>query len=514
MQKDCLFWQYNFLKLFGVCFLLLFVFLQLVYTDQHDFISVDSPQNFYEDQLSAKRMTIGILGDDKPATIFSRSYIHGDHLFLFATHGYQFENGKLEEEVILYTSLDQGETWSERQTLPILGGRPQTSITKRGTILITTRLLAEDIRNALGYTHSYLYRSTNNLKTIEQIQINAEISPQIVTEVPKNVGPNSRTTQDKINLRNELLPTATNKNSKSKKTLVDRTKPTQVDLEELSNPDELALESTRSNRRKRGIGTSRELMELIGERKRIAGSLPERVRQKWVSTSRNVLELTNGSLILGVTMPNGINYLWESSNEGKTWDVTTQCNFEGIDPNRVNYPFLDQGVFWQPTNRDLLLLVSVTSDLFPVKNSQLLATDLNQSEKLVIFRSRDLGRNWRKEKELGTDYGVMYPELIRLHHGGLLMTFTVMDFKQPLGLWAILGRERPFGFDFNFRYDRLILSRRTPEKQNVNTGFGSTQQLKDSKFITFYSYKGINKKTRLEIVKWSLSPTSRITMGF
>ena len=213
-------------------------------------------------------------------------------------------------------------------------------------------------------------------------------------------------------------------------------------------------------------------------------------------------------------MPNGINYLWESSNEGKTWDVTTQCNFEGIDPNRVNYPFLDQGVFWQPTNRDLLLLVSVTSDLFPVKNSQLLATDLNQSEKLVIFRSRDLGRNWRKEKELGTDYGVMYPELIRLHHGGLLMTFTVMDFKQPLGLWAILGRERPFGFDFNFRYDRLILSRRTPEKQNVNTGFGSTQQLKDSKFITFYSYKGINKKTRLEIVKWSLSPTSRITMGF
>ena len=94
------------------------------------------------------------------------------------------------------------------------------------------------------------------------------------------------------------------------------------------------------------------------------------------------------------------------------------------------------------------------------------------------------------------------------------MTFTVMDFKQPLGLWAILGRERPFGFDFNFRYDRLLLSKRTPEKQNVNTGFGSTQQLKDGKFITFYSYKGINKKTRLEIVKWSLSPTSRITMGF
>ena len=550
--------------MFGVCFLLLFVFLQLVYTDQHDFISVDSPKNFYEDQLSAERMPIGILGDDKPTIIFSRSHTHGNQLFLFATHGYQFENSKLEEEVILYTSLDQGETWSERQTLPILGGRPCPSITKRGTILITTRLLADDVRNALGYTHSYLYRSTDNLKTIEQIQINAEIFPQIAAEVPKSVGPNSRTTQDKINFRNELLPTETNKNGKSKKTLAERikptqvdleefsnpdelalestrsnrrkrgigtsrelvdnirrrntlakrTKPTQVDLEEFSNPDELALENTRSNRRKRGIGTSRELMELIGERKPIVDSLPERVRQKWVSTSRNVLELADGILILGVSMPNGINYLWKSSNEGKTWDVTTPCNFEGIDPNRVNHPFLDQGVFWQPTNRDLLLLVSVTSDLFPIKDNQLLVTDSNQSEKLVIFRSRDLGRNWRKERELGADYGGMYPELIRLHHGGFLITFTVMDFKQPLGLWAILGKERPFGFDFNFRYDRLILSRQTRENQNVNAGFGSTQQLEDGEFITSYSYKEINKKTRLEIVKWSLPPTSRITIGF
>ena len=89
-----------------------------------------------------------------------------------------------------------------------------------------------------------------------------------------------------------------------------------------------------------------------------------------------------------------------------------------------------------------------------------------------------------------------------------------MDSKQPLGLWAILGRERPFGFDFNFRYDRLILSRQTPEDQNVNGGFGSTQQLEDGKFITSYSYKGTDKKTRLEIVKWTLPPASRITMGF
>ena len=62
---------------------------------------VDSPKNLYEDELKANRMPIGIPGDDKPAGVFSRSYLRGDRLFLFATHDYQFGNGKLEEEIVL-----------------------------------------------------------------------------------------------------------------------------------------------------------------------------------------------------------------------------------------------------------------------------------------------------------------------------------------------------------------------------------------------------------------------------
>ena len=168
-------------------------------------------------------------------------------------------------------------------------------------------------------------------------------------------------------------------------------------------------------------------------------------------------------------------------------------------------------------NFPLNSLVSVTGwyqDLFPVENHQTLVTDLNQSERLVVFRSEDLGRNWRKERELGSDYGGMYPGLIRLYGGRLLMTFTLMDFKQPLGLWAIIGRERPFGFDFDFQYDRLILSRETLEGPKINAGFGSTQHIGDNKFITSYSYQGIDKKTHLEIVKWILPVVSRRSMGF
>ena len=564
MKKDYLLWRYHFLKVFGVGFLLIVGFLQFVYTDQHDFVLVDSPKDFYEDELKANRYPIGIPGDDKPAVIFSQSYLRGNRLFLFATHEYQFGDSKLEEEIVLYTSLDQGETWSDRQVLPILGGEPCPSITKRGTILITTRLLAADVRNTLGYTHSYLYRSTDNLKTIEQIQINAEFFPQIMEGIPETVEDRLQTAQNRISLRREFLSAKANEDSKGVETIAEQEKPTIVDLEELSSPDELALENVRSQRRKRRIGTSRDLMknvegvetiaergkpaivdleelsspdelalenvrsqrrkrrigtsrdlmELIGERESTVDFLPAGALQKWVLTSRNVLELTDGSLILGVSMPNGIDYLWKSFNEGKTWDTTMLCDFEGVDPNRVNHPFFGGGVFWQPTNRDLLVLIPVNSDLFPVENHQTLVTDLNQSERLVVFRSEDLGRNWRKESELGGDYGGMYPGLIRLHGGKLLLTFTLMDFKQPLDLWAIVGRERPFGFDFDFQYDRLILSRKTSEGKKNNAGFGSTQQIGDGKFITSYSYQGIDKKTHLEIVEWILPLVSRRSAGF
>ncbi|MAP88688.1 hypothetical protein CMK16_15195, partial [Candidatus Poribacteria bacterium] len=48
MKKDYPLWRYHFLKVFGVGFLLISGFLQLVYTDQNDFVLVDSPrkQNF------------------------------------------------------------------------------------------------------------------------------------------------------------------------------------------------------------------------------------------------------------------------------------------------------------------------------------------------------------------------------------------------------------------------------------------------------------------------------------
>ena len=483
MKKNCSLWRYDLLKIFSVGLLFIGGSLQPVYTDQRDFILVRNPKKLYEGQLKANRISVGISGDDKPSVIFSRSYFRGDQLFLFATRDYQFKNGKLREEIVLYTSLDQGETWSDWQVLPVLGGEPRPSITKRGTILITTRLLAEDIRNTLGYTHSYLYRSTDNLKTIEQVQITAEFFPQIMVEVPQTAESRLETDQDGISLKKKLLS------------------------------DELAIENVQDRRRRR-IETSQDLLELIGERESTVDILPTRPTQEWVLTSRNVLELTDGSLILGVSMPNGIDYLWRSTNQGRTWDTTTTCHFEGVDPNRINHPFFGEGVFWQPTNRDLLVLVSVNSGLFPIGNHQILATDLNQTKRLVIFRSEDLGRNWRRETELGSDYGEMYPGLIRLRGGKLLMTFTVRNSERPLGLRAVIGKERPFGFDFDFQYDRLILNRAPSINQEISGGFGNTLQIENDELITSYSYQGTDGKTHLEIVKWALPSVWKRSIDF
>ncbi|HIO78061.1 TPA: exo-alpha-sialidase [Candidatus Poribacteria bacterium] len=532
MKKNCSLWRYDLLKIFSVGLLFIGGSLQPVYTDQRDFILVRNPKKLYEGQLKANRISVGISGDDTPSVIFSRSYFRGDQLFLFATRDYQFKNGKLREEIVLYTSLDQGETWSDWQVLPVLGGEPRPSITKRGTILITTRLLAEDIRNTLGYTHSYLYRSTDNLKTIEQVQITAEFFPQIMVEVPQTAESRLETDQDGISLKKKLLSdelaieNVQDRRRRRMKTSQDLLENTEdagtikgreelglVDTEKLSTTNELAIESVQDRRRRR-IETSQDLLELIGERESTVDILPTRPTQEWVLTSRNVLELTDGSLILGVSMPNGIDYLWRSTNQGRTWDTTTTCHFEGVDPNRINHPFFGEGVFWQPTNRDLLVLVSVNSGLFPIGNHQILATDLNQTKRLVIFRSEDLGRNWRRDTELGSDYGEMYPGLIRLRGGKLLMTFTVRNSERPLGLRAVFGKERPFGFDFDFQYDRLILNRAPPINQEIGGGFGNTLQIENKELITSYSYQGTDGKTHLAIVKWAMPSVWKRSIDF
>jgi hypothetical protein len=76
--------------------------------------------------------------------------------------------------------------------------------------------------------------------------------------------------------------------------------------------------------------------------------------------------------------------------------------------------------------------------------------------------------------------------------------------QQQIGVQAVLGRETPDGFAFDFTSDRLILDDRTPANQEQGGGFGPTVRTRDGTLVTSYSYRGPDGKTHLEVARWKL----------
>lgn len=245
--------------------------------------------------------------------------------------------------------------------------------------------------------------------------------------------------------------------------------------------------------------------------------VPGAAEKATVVTSRNVLELQDGTVILGVAAPKGVCYLWRSRDRGRTWDKTLACRFAGIDTSRLWWPIMGETVFWQARNGNLLGLFRVDQKLFPpIPGTKVPQEKLDQYERLVLFRSRDGGRNWRME-ELGSYYGEMYPAILRLQDGRLLMTFTlraaVPPNERPLGVRCVLGRETDDGFEFDFRHDRIMLDTKTPDDSISGGGFGPTVQLDDGTLVTAYSYAGPGgwrgQDFRIELVRWRCPPAGR-----
>jgi len=231
-----------------------------------------------------------------------------------------------------------------------------------------------------------------------------------------------------------------------------------------------------------------------------------------IVTSRNVLELKDGTLIVGVAAPGGVAYLWRSKDRGKSWDKTLACNSAGVEKAKLWWPFMGETVFWQTRSGDLLGLFRVDQKLFPpIPGTKIPQQKLDQYERLLLFRSKDGGQNWRSE-ELGSYYGEMYPAILRLRDRRLLMTFTlraaVAPNVRPLGVRCIVGRETDDGFEFDFGHDRIMLDTKTPDDSISGGGFGPTVQLDDGTLVTAYSYAGPGgwreADFRIEVVRWRL----------
>ena len=217
-------------------------------------------------------------------------------------------------------------------------------------------------------------------------------------------------------------------------------------------------------------------------------------------TTRNVLELADGSLLIGVDYDGGGGpfFVWRSTDGGLTWDKTQKCeprNFQS------QYGFFGGETWlWQSRSGKVWALVRVDSNEMPIKDRPIKAGN-DQADHFILFSSNDEGKTFDRIRDFG-DYGEMYLSLLRLRDQRLLMTLTVRDLKQPLGVRALLGTESEDGFEFDFAHDRIMLDTKTPVGTPQGGGFGPTVQLDDGTLVTSYSYRGSDGKTHLEVVRW------------
>ncbi len=235
-----------------------------------------------------------------------------------------------------------------------------------------------------------------------------------------------------------------------------------------------------------------------------AEDVPGAAPRTWTHTSRNVLELKDGSLILGVSAGSSIDYLWRSQDKGKTWDKSLACDVQGFDVTKQGFPWHAETVFTQAPCGDILAIARCHSSVLPPLAGTKVAEGNDQVERMALFRSRDGGKTWTLEPEMGNYYGEMYQAFLRLSDGRLLMTFTVRALRPPLGVHAVLGKEVPDGFRFDFEHDRLVIDQKTPVGKPSGGGFGPTVQLDDGTLVTSYSWRTADDQIQLEVARWRL----------
>ena len=223
-------------------------------------------------------------------------------------------------------------------------------------------------------------------------------------------------------------------------------------------------------------------------------------------TTRTVLELDDGSLLLGVGST-GAPFLWRSRDGGASWPDRQPTGIEELRDD-YPYPFLGEAVWWQAPSGRILVLARVDSPLagrFAVEIDDPEFGRSDNVDRLILYASDDRGRSFRPVEAFGRP-GEMYPAILRLADGRLLLTFTVRALHRPLGVRAVVGRETADGFAFDLARDRLMLDVRTAPGVYSGGGFGRTVQLDDGMLVTSYSWRDAQFVVHSEVIRWRLPP--------
>lgn len=147
-------------------------------------ITVSQRESFPVERLAAERVPVGVPGDYKPCV----ARLPDGELLLTAFHQHQRDSNKVMEQTLLFRSSDGGKTWSPPEPLDLLGREPYLSVMRDGTIFMTGHLLANDVRNTVGYTTGFVHRSTDRGKTWQTLRIESEeIKPKASNHTSRNV---------------------------------------------------------------------------------------------------------------------------------------------------------------------------------------------------------------------------------------------------------------------------------------------------------------------------------------
>ena len=147
-------------------------------------IAIVAPKTLRPAPLPCERIALGVPDDYKPCI----ARLPNGHLLLTAFHQHKREGNKVLEQILLFRSSDGGRKWSGPEELPILGREPYLTVLKDGTVFITVHLLADDVRNKLGYTHGYIHRSTDLGHTWQSTRTESEgIKPKAANHSSRNV---------------------------------------------------------------------------------------------------------------------------------------------------------------------------------------------------------------------------------------------------------------------------------------------------------------------------------------
>lgn len=219
--------------------------------------------------------------------------------------------------------------------------------------------------------------------------------------------------------------------------------------------------------------------------------------------SRNIFEEEDGTLFMGITK-NTDDYMYRSKDRGRTWEASP-VTYSGVDVHKKKHPWgiMPESVFFRSPSGRLMMMARVDlsrlvfDDDIPHVFHMEKGRAIDSYEGMILLESKDGGNEWRVLRGIGYP-GMMYPGIVSISEGEMLLNFTVRalypDCSQcvhpHMGVQAaIMTENRDGGIELDLTRDLIVIDDKTHDSVMQGGGFGRTFIQKDGTFITPYSYK-------------------------